>query len=303
MKLQIKFFADLYDFLIKDYKFSLNQNNKIKLPYYLFKKLEQIHFVLQNIHILDLPYLKSSSVKAINKILNLYLLKFKKGADIYIPKFEYHIKKDEFLGQAIIEKALHTPITESKDSYVIFKDYSKQECEKLIKQGNNLGCFRWKMGKEITDLFNFINQFFCISASKLSYCLLDFMNKFADQNFDKGDLMMFCYNEIDIKLNYVDIVSNCQDFNSYINSPKIAYNRLTVIYHNIFKQLSTSQLSKLLEVFSNDNNLVKLLLSNPCDLNLDTVELYIKWNGLPAHDIEASTMGNSAQSGNYSDNI
>ncbi|MEY4463909.1 MAG: hypothetical protein RLZZ81_880 [Pseudomonadota bacterium] len=64
MKLQIKFFADLHNFLIKDYKFQLNQQNKIKLPYFLFKNVEQVHFVLQNIHILDLPHLKSSSVKA-----------------------------------------------------------------------------------------------------------------------------------------------------------------------------------------------------------------------------------------------
>lgn len=60
MKLQIRFFANLYNFLIEDYPLQ---------PNFLFKNSAEVNFLLKNIHILDLPNLKSSRVQAIKEIL------------------------------------------------------------------------------------------------------------------------------------------------------------------------------------------------------------------------------------------
>jgi|GEM_PF-5397572 len=142
MKLQIKFFADLYNFLTENYPLPLNEKNKPKLPYFLFKRSTAINFLLQNIHILDLPNLELSRVQTIKDILKLYLLKSDK-LNINIPKFEYHIKKDEFLVQELIEKILQPPIKELHTSYVLFKNYNLQESKTLIDKGDNLLLFNY----------------------------------------------------------------------------------------------------------------------------------------------------------------
>ncbi|MGX6960963.1 MAG: hypothetical protein ACIPMY_07225 [Rickettsia endosymbiont of Pentastiridius leporinus] len=108
MKLQIKFFADLYDFLIKDYPLQFNEKNKIILPYFLFKNTAEVNFILQNIHILDSPTFNISSVNAIKIILKFYLQE-SDNLQIHIPKFEYHVRYDIFPGQNIVEKILQPP--------------------------------------------------------------------------------------------------------------------------------------------------------------------------------------------------
>ncbi len=65
MKLQIRFFANLYNFLIEDYPLQ---------PNFLFKNSAEVNFILQNIHILDLPYCEPNRVEAIKDILKLYIM-------------------------------------------------------------------------------------------------------------------------------------------------------------------------------------------------------------------------------------
>lgn len=124
MKLQIRFFANLYNFLIEDYPLQPNKENIIKLSKSLFKNSAEVNFLLKNIHILDLPDLKLSRVQAIKEILKLYLLK-SDILNISIPKFEYQIKQDDFHGKdlILIEKVLQPPIKECETHYFLFKDY------------------------------------------------------------------------------------------------------------------------------------------------------------------------------------
>jgi len=262
MKLQIKFFADLYKFLTENYPLPLNEKNKLKLPhlqlpYFLFKHPTEINFLLQNIHILDLPNLELSRVQAIKDILKLYLLKSDK-LNINIPKFEYHVKKDEFLGKELIEKILQPPIKELDSSYVLFKTYSLRELKTLINQGNNLLFFNFKLHETI-NLLNFINQFFCVDYSKINYCTLDIANRF----YDEEDLKILLDTEIDIELNYIDTISSheCKNLDNFINSPKVTYNRFLVLYHEAFKSFNIKELNILFNVCSNNHYLVESLIS------------------------------------------
>lgn len=60
MKLQIRFFANLYNFLIEDYPLQ---------PNFLFKNSAEVNFILQNIHILDLPREKGNNLLFFNSKL------------------------------------------------------------------------------------------------------------------------------------------------------------------------------------------------------------------------------------------
>lgn len=259
MKLQIKFFADLYNFLIADYPLQLNEKNNIKLPYFLFKNTVEVNFILQNIHILDLPELKLSRVQAVKDILKLYLLKFDK-LNINIPKFEYHVKADEFLEQKIIQKILQPPIKELDTSYVLFKNYSLQELKTLIDKSYNILFFNFK-------LLNFVNQFFCVDYSKINYCILDIGNRF----YDEEDLKILLDTEIDIELNYIDPINSykCKNFENFINSPKVIYNRFLVLYHESFKNFKINELNILFNICSDDYHLAESLISRSNYLTLE----------------------------------
>ncbi|WP_341790871.1 hypothetical protein [Rickettsia endosymbiont of Gonocerus acuteangulatus] len=86
MKLQIRFFANLYNFLIEDYPLQPNKENIIKLSKSLFKNTAEVNFLLQNIHILDLPCCEPNRVESIKDILKSDKL------NINIPKFKYKIR-------------------------------------------------------------------------------------------------------------------------------------------------------------------------------------------------------------------
>lgn len=221
MKLQIRFFANLYNFLIEDYPLQ---------PNFLFKNSAEVNFILQNIHILDLPYCEPNRVEAIKDILKLYILKSDK-LNINIPKFKYKIRYDKFLKQHVTEKILQPPIKELDTSYVLFRNYSPQELTILREKGNNLLFFNSKLC-EVIKLLNFINQFFVVDHSKVSYCILDIASRF----YDEEDLKIFLDSEIDIELNYIGIITNheCKNLDSFINSKQVAYNRFLILYHEAF---------------------------------------------------------------------
>ncbi|ABV79180.1 hypothetical protein A1I_04150 [Rickettsia bellii OSU 85-389] len=276
MKLQIRFFANLYNFLIEDYPLQPNKENIIKLSKSLFKNSAEVNFLLQNIHILDLPYCEPNRVEAIKDILKLYILKSDK-LNINIPKFKYKIRYDKFLKQHVTEKILQPPIKELDTSYVLFRNYSPQELTILREKGNNLLFFNSKLC-EVIKLLNFINQFFVVDHSKVSYCILDIASRF----YDEEDLKIFLDSEIDIELNYIGIITNheCKNLDSFINSKQVAYNRFLILYHEAFKSFDKKELTILFKACSNNNNLVKSLILCPNSLTLEqcikNIENYIE---------------------------
>lgn len=270
MKLRISFFANLYNFLIEDYPLQLNKKNKIELPHFLFKNTAEVNFLLQNIHILDLPDLKLSRVQAIKEILKLYLLK-SDILNISIPKFEYQIKQDDFHGKdlILIKKVLQPPIKECETHYFLFKDYSLPESNTLIDKGRNLLLFNFKLN-ELVKLLYFINQFLCIGYSKINDCTLYIASTF----YDEEDLKILLDTEIDIELNYSSKINNdgYKNIDSFINSKQVVYNRFLVLYHEAFKSFNIKELNILFNICSNNHHLTKSLItcSNPINLEICT---------------------------------
>ncbi|WP_341790872.1 hypothetical protein [Rickettsia endosymbiont of Gonocerus acuteangulatus] len=113
---------------------------------------------------------------------------------------------------------------------------------------------------EIIKLLNFINQFFVVDHSKVSYCILDIASRF----YDEEDLKIFLDSEIDIELNYTNEISIYdKNLDNFINLPQVAYNRFLVLYHEAFKSFDKKELTILFNACSNDNNLVKSLILCP----------------------------------------
>lgn len=274
MKLRIRFFANLYNFLIEDYPLQPNKENIIKLSKSLFKNSAEVNFLLKNIHILDLPDLKLSRVQAIKEILKLYLLK-SDILNISIPKFEYQIKQDDFHGKdlILIEKVLQPPIKECETHYFLFKDYSLPESNTLIDKGRNLLLFNFKLN-EFVKLLYFINQFLCIGCSKINDCTLYIASTF----YDEEDLKILLDTEIDIELNYIGIITNheCKNLDSFINSKQVVYNRFLVLYHEAFKSFNIKELNILFNICSNNHHLTKSLITCSNPLTLETCTNNIK---------------------------
>ncbi|MCC8377972.1 MAG: hypothetical protein LN567_06315 [Rickettsia endosymbiont of Graphium doson] len=274
MKLRIRFFANLYNFLIEDYPLQPNKENIIKLSKSLFKNSAEVNFLLKNIHILDLPDLKLSRVQAIKEILKLYLLK-SDILNISIPKFEYQIKQDDFHGKdlILIEKVLQPPIKECETHYFLFKDYSLPESNTLIDKGRNLLLFNFKLN-EFVKLLYFINQFLCIGCSKINDCTLYIVSTF----YDEEDLKILLDTEIDIELNYSSKINNdgYKNIDSFINSKQVVYNRFLVLYHEAFKSFNIKELNILFNICSNNHHLTKSLITCSNPLTLETCTNNIK---------------------------
>ena len=272
MKLQIRFFANLYNFLIEDYPLQPNKENIIKLSKSLFKNTAEVNFLLQNIHILDLSYCKTNSVNAIKIILKLYLHSLNK-LKISIPKFEYHVKYNVFLKQNVVEKILQPPIKELNTSHVLFKKYNLQELKTLLYKNFNRPIFNSSFSKFV-PILNFINQFFCISSTKINYCEFNFIKELSERGFDKEYLEIFFNKEINIELNYTTEIS-IQDKNldNFINLPQVAYNRFLVLYHEVFNICDNNDrlIKSLISVASLNNleNIIEIVISVSEAVNLD----------------------------------
>lgn len=214
-------------------KISLIQEDikKDEYPWYItpFDKIEHASLLLTNIHILELDYLNQNTVKAVKNMLRT---NFK---DIYNPEIYISTRYADYTYGSL----KHTCTTEKLDS---------------------------KLVKEISNIINFIYQFYFADYAFTQHIILSMATRFKDlQNFyQNSDTLNFL-----VPLQKYNLEYQTKDYKSFINIETITWNRFLVKYQKLFNNLSEEHSEILFSICSDNEEFIKLLISDYCHLSLN----------------------------------
>ena len=240
-----------------------NDIKKGKYPSYIapFDKIEHASLLLTNIHILELDYLNQNTVKAVKNMLRN---SFK---DVYNPEIYIiaNYKEPIIKNYTIIDKIAKGKVITFEDLNINYEEHTNEELKYIDDIVNDIRKLDSELVADISNIIKFIYQFYFVDSAITQYTIIFMAAHFEElQNFHQNlDNLNFIVPSQKYNPEYQP-----KNYDSFVNLEAIAWNRFLVKYEKLFNNLSEEHSEILFSICSDNDDFVKLLISDSYHLNL-----------------------------------
>lgn len=233
-------------------------------PWYVvpFDKKDNASLLLTNIHKLELDYLNQNTVKAVKNMLRN---NFK---DIYNPEIYIIANYEEPIikNYTITDKIAKGKIITFEDLNIKYEAHTNEELTYIDDIVNDIRKLDSELVADISNIIKFIYQFYFVDSA-ITQCTIIFMAAYFEelQNFHQNlDNLNFI-----VPLQKYNPECQPKNYKNFINIEAITWNRFSVKYQKLFTNLSEEHSEILFSICSDNEEFIKLLISDYCHLSLN----------------------------------
>lgn len=233
-------------------------------PWYVvpFDKKDNASLLLINIHMLELDYLNQNTVKAVKNMLQN---NFK---DIYNPAIYISTNYEEPIikNYTITDKIAKGKIITFEDLNIKYEAHTNEELTYIDDIVNDIRKLDTDLVAELSKIIKFIHQFYFVDST-ITQCTIIFMAAYFEE-------LQNLHQNLD-NLNFIvpsqKYNTECQpkNYKNFINIEAVTWNRFLVKYQKLFDNLGEERSEILFSICSDNDDFVKLLISDSCHLSLN----------------------------------
>nr|WP_231555765.1 hypothetical protein [Rickettsia hoogstraalii] len=227
-----------------------------------FDKKDNASLLLTNIHMLELDYLNQNTVKAVKNMLRN---NFK---DIYNPEIYIIANYEEPIikNYTIIDKIAKGKVITFEDLNINYEEHTNEELKYIDDIVNDIRKLDSELVADISNIIKFIYQFYFVDSAITQYTIIFMAAHFEElQNFHQNlDHLNFI-----VPLEHYNLDYRPKNYNNFVDIEAITWNRFLVKYQKLFNNLSEEHSEILFSICSDNDDFVKLLISDSCHLSLN----------------------------------
>jgi|GEM_PF-3491091 len=249
------------------YKKIADINNSIKKQEYptgILPFIDETHtsFLLTNIHILEFGCFNLGTVKAIKNMLkNNFEYIFNPQIYIVANYDEATLATD----YKIIAKIIASKVITFEDFNIRYEDHTQEELDYVENTIKAIRKLDIALVKGVANIINFIHQIYFVGCSTTESIILFIAAHFDNlKSFYKNlDKMYFS-----VPIQDYDSKHHPKNYNDFTNIEAVIWNKFLIKYKELFAILSETNYEILLSICSDNDDFIKLLISDSINLDL-----------------------------------
>ncbi|MCC8467419.1 MAG: hypothetical protein LN589_01560 [Rickettsia endosymbiont of Eriopis connexa] len=211
---------------------------------------------------MDLDYLDQNTVKAVKNMLQNNCKYIYKPEIYIIANYEEPIIKN----YKITDKIARGKAITFEDFNIKYTDNKDEELKYIGDIVNDIRKLDHKLVADISNIINFINQFYFID-SFITQCTIIFMAIRFD-NLEDFHENLNKFNFV-VPLQEYNPEYQPKDYKSFVDIEAVTWNRFLVKYQKLLDNFSKEHLEVLFSICSDNEDFARSLISDPINLSLN----------------------------------